>query len=91
MLRGLIAMPRRFMDDGRDPDLFDHFAMIAQRINVYTVRDDVSIIDHLKAWNIAGRSVTGGAARAQDRSAARPNGTSGWPTGRLSPSGDRSR
>ena len=28
MLRGLIAMPGRFMDDGRDPDLFDHFAMI---------------------------------------------------------------
>jgi acyl-[acyl-carrier-protein] desaturase len=67
MLRGLIAMPGRFMDDGRDPDLFDHFAIIAQRINVYTVRDDVSIIDHLvKAWNSAGRSVTGGAARAQD-------------------------
>jgi acyl-[acyl-carrier-protein] desaturase len=61
-------MPGRFMDDGRDPDLFDHFAIIiAQRINVYTVRDYVSIIDHLvKAWNIAGRSVTGGAARAQD-------------------------
>ena len=34
MLRGLIAMPGRFMDDGRDPDLFDHFAIVAQRTNV---------------------------------------------------------
>ena len=54
MLLGLIVMPG-FMDDGRDPDLFDHFAIIAQRINVCTVRDYVSIIDHLvKAWNKRG-------------------------------------
>ena len=67
MLRGLIAMPGRFMDDGKDPDLFDHFAIVAQRTNVYTVRDYASIIEHLvKAWDIAGRSVTGEAARAQD-------------------------
>jgi acyl-[acyl-carrier-protein] desaturase len=67
MLRGLIAMPGRFMDDGRDPDLFDHFAMVAQRANVYTVRDYASIIEHLvKTWNIAGRTVTGIAAQAQD-------------------------
>jgi len=32
-------MPGRFMDDGRDPDMVDHFAIIAERINVYTVRD----------------------------------------------------
>jgi len=67
MLRGLIAMPGRFMDDGRDPDLFDHFAVVAQRTNVYTVRDYASIIEHLvKTWNIAGRTVTGTAAQAQD-------------------------
>jgi acyl-[acyl-carrier-protein] desaturase len=67
MLRGLIAMPGRFMDDGRDADLFDHFAVIAQRLNVYTVRDYAAIIDHLvRVWNIAERSVAGGAARAQD-------------------------
>ena len=67
MLRGLIAMPGRFMDDGRDPDLFDHFAIVAQRTNVYTVRDYASIIEHLvKAWNIPGRAVTGEAALAQD-------------------------
>jgi acyl-[acyl-carrier-protein] desaturase len=67
ILRGLIAMPGRFMDDGRDPDLFDHFAIVAQRTNVYTVRDYTSIIEHLvKTWNIAGRTVTGQAAQAQD-------------------------
>ena len=67
MLRGLIAMPGRFMDDGRDPDLFDHFAIVAQRTDVYTVRDYASIIEHLvKIWNIAGRTVTGTAAQAQD-------------------------
>jgi acyl-[acyl-carrier-protein] desaturase len=67
MLRGLIAMPGRFMYDGRDPDLFDHFAIVAQRAGVYTARDYASIIEHLvTTWNIAGRAVTGPAARAQD-------------------------
>jgi acyl-[acyl-carrier-protein] desaturase len=67
MLRGLVAMPGRFMDDGRDPDLFDHFATVAQRIGVYTARDYASIIEHLvTTWNIAGRVVTGKAAQAQD-------------------------
>ena len=67
MLRGLIAMPGQFMDDGTDPDLFDHFAIVAQRTGVYTMRDYASIIEHLVAtWNIAGRAVTGAAARAQD-------------------------
>jgi acyl-[acyl-carrier-protein] desaturase len=67
MLGGTIAMPGRFMNDGRDPDLFDHFAIVAQRTNVYTVRDYASIIEHLvTAWDITGRSVAGEAARAQD-------------------------
>lgn len=67
MLRGLIAMPGRFMDDGRDPDLFDHFAAVAQRAAVYTVRDYASIIEYLvQTWNISGRSVTGRAAQAQE-------------------------
>lgn len=67
MLRGLIAMPGRFMDHGRGPGLFDRFAIVAQRAGVYTVRDYASIIEHLvKAWNIAGRAVTGEAAQAQD-------------------------
>jgi acyl-[acyl-carrier-protein] desaturase len=67
MLRGLIAMPGRHMADGRDPDLFDHFAIVAQRARVYTAHDYASIIEHLvKTWNIAGRQVAGKAAQAQD-------------------------
>jgi len=67
MLRGRIAMPGRFMDDGRDADLFDHFAIVAQRAGVYTVRDYASIIEHLvTTWRIASRSVTGEAGQAQE-------------------------
>ena len=60
-------MPGRNMHDGRDPDLFHHFSIIAQRLNVYTVHDYAEIIGHLvRFWDIAGRSVSGDAAKAQD-------------------------
>jgi len=68
MLDRQIAMPGRFMDDGREPGLFEHFATVAQRIGVYTAHDYAAIVDHLvTTWDIAGRSVSGDAARAQDR------------------------
>lgn len=67
MLRGIIAMPGRLMYDGKDPDLFDHFAIVAQRCGVYTVFDYASIIDHLvKTWDVAGQQVSGPAAKAQE-------------------------
>ena len=67
MLRRVIAMPGRLMFDGKDPDLFDHFSIVAQRSGVYTVLDYASIVRHLvQTWNVAGRSVSGKAARAQD-------------------------
>ena len=67
MLRSIIAMPGRLMHDGKDPDLFDHFAIIAQRVGVYTIHDYAAIIDHLvKTWDIPGRIVTGKAAQAQE-------------------------
>jgi acyl-[acyl-carrier-protein] desaturase len=67
MLRRLIAMPGSRMTDGRDPDLFDHYAAAAQRTGVYTSRDYASIIRHLNtAWGLEGRSFSGNAARAQD-------------------------
>jgi acyl-[acyl-carrier-protein] desaturase len=67
MLKTVIAMPGKLMYDGKDPDLFDHFAIIAQRVGVYTIHDYADIIDHLvKTWNIAGRSVSGKAAKAQE-------------------------
>ncbi len=67
MLRRTIAMPGRLMFDGKDPDLFDHFSIVAQRIGVYTVRDYASIVRHLvRVWGIADRQVSGRAARAQE-------------------------
>ena len=67
MLRRVIAMPGRLMNDGRDPNLFDHFAAVAQRLGVYTVDDYASIVEHLvKTCALATRSVSGKAARAQD-------------------------
>jgi acyl-[acyl-carrier-protein] desaturase len=67
MMRRMITMPGKYMDDGTDPDLFDHFAVVAQRMGVYTVHDYASIVGHLVGqWNIAGRAVTGKAARAQE-------------------------
>src|SRR5438105_2128653 len=67
MFRRVIAMPGRLMNDGKDPDLFDHFATVAQRIGVYTVEDYASIVEHLvKTWDVAHRAVSGKAARAQE-------------------------
>jgi acyl-[acyl-carrier-protein] desaturase len=67
MLRRLIAMPGSRMTDGRDPDLFDHYAAVTQRTGVYTALDYASIIRHLnEAWGLEGRSFAGKAAKAQD-------------------------
>jgi acyl-[acyl-carrier-protein] desaturase len=60
-------MPGRLMFDGKDPDLFDHFSIVAQRLGVYTVRDYADIVRHLvQIWAIARRPVSGKAARAQE-------------------------
>jgi acyl-[acyl-carrier-protein] desaturase len=67
LLRRVIAMPGRLMYDGKDPDLFDHFAAVAQRLGVYTVTDYAGIVEHLvRTWKVAERSASGKAARAQD-------------------------
>jgi acyl-[acyl-carrier-protein] desaturase len=67
MMRGIIAMPGKLMDDGKDPDLFEHFADVAQRRGVYTVQDYAQIIEHLVTrWKIADLSVSGTAAKAQN-------------------------
>jgi acyl-[acyl-carrier-protein] desaturase len=68
MMKHKIAMPARLMADGTGRDLFDQFALVAQRSGVYTVRDYAGIIDHLvDYWKIA---AIGGlkdeAAEAQD-------------------------
>ncbi len=67
MLKSNIAMPGSRMYDGKDPDLFDHFAAAAQRRGAYTVQTYSEIIGHLvETWGIAKLSVTGKAAKAQD-------------------------
>jgi acyl-[acyl-carrier-protein] desaturase len=67
MLRRVIAMPGKLMFDGKDPDLFEHFATVAQRLGVYTVHDYAGIVRHLvHAWDLAHRSLCGKAAKAQE-------------------------
>ncbi len=67
MMRRIIAMPGRLMNDGHDPDLFDHFATVAQRLDVYTVYDYAGIIRHLvSTWKVASRPLSGKAAKAQE-------------------------
>ena len=67
MMRRVIAMPGRLMFDGKDPDLFEHFASVAQRIGVYTARDYAQILQHLvNTWQISARVLSGAAAAAQE-------------------------
>ncbi len=67
VLKGIVAMPGRLMTDGKDANLYDHFAAVTQRLGVYTATDYTQIIGHLnEAWGIGKRSVTGKAAKAQD-------------------------
>jgi acyl-[acyl-carrier-protein] desaturase len=67
MMRKMIVMPGKNMFDGKDPDLFEHFSAVAQRMGVYTVDDYGQIISHLLTrWRVAGRALSGAAAQAQD-------------------------
>jgi acyl-[acyl-carrier-protein] desaturase len=67
LMRGVIAMPGRNMTDGHDPDLFEHFAEVAQRIEVYTIHDYTDILNHLiTEWDVRNLSLSGPAAEAQE-------------------------
>ncbi|MCA9417678.1 MAG: acyl-ACP desaturase [Candidatus Omnitrophica bacterium] len=53
MMRRTITMPAKTMLDDKDPNLFEHFEMVAQRAGVYTALDYADIIDHLiKRWKL---------------------------------------
>ena len=52
MMRRKISMPAHLMYDGHDHNLFDHFAMVASRIGVYTARDYGEIVE---LWWLNGR------------------------------------
>ncbi len=58
MMRRTISMPARLMLDNRDPNLFEHFELVAQKAGVYTAYDYADIIDHLiKRWKL--ETITG--------------------------------
>jgi len=68
MMKNTVTMPARQMADEGPADLYSQFAVVAQRIGVYTIRDYADIIDHLVGyWKISSLSgLTGDAAKAQD-------------------------
>ena len=67
LMRRLISMPGQRMSDGQDPDLFEHFAIVAQRLGVYTALDYAGILQHLlNTWQVSTLAVTGEAAAAQE-------------------------
>lgn len=67
MMKQKIAMPARLIGPDGSEDLFDRFAVVAQRIGVYTVGDYGSVIGHLvEYWKIASLKLSGEAAKAQE-------------------------
>jgi len=68
MMKTMVAMPARLMEDGQTPDLFEKFTTVAQQLKVYTTLDYAEIIDHLmERWKIAALDgLKGAAAKAQD-------------------------
>lgn len=68
MMKNTVTMPARQMADGETADLYSQFAVVAQRVGVYTIRDYADIIDHLVGyWKVTDLSgLTGDSAKAQD-------------------------
>ena len=70
LMKDKVVMPSRNMVDGtytEPPDLFQHFAGVADKIGVYTTHDYADIVRKLnKAFDVGNVSVNGDAAKAQD-------------------------
>jgi len=68
MMKLRVTMPANMMSDGKDKNLFEKFSNVAQRIEVYTVRDYASIIKNLvDGWNIPSlKGLSDVGAKAQD-------------------------
>ncbi|XP_009625922.1 stearoyl-[acyl-carrier-protein] 9-desaturase 6, chloroplastic-like [Nicotiana tomentosiformis] len=68
MMRRRITMPAHLMYDGCDPDLFEHFAAVAQRLGVYTSHDYADILEFLiDRWALEKlEGIKDEAKRAQD-------------------------
>ncbi len=68
MMRLKVTMPANMMSDGKDRNLFTKFSNVAQRMEVYTIRDYAGIIKNLvEGWNVpAIKGLSDVAAKAQD-------------------------
>jgi acyl-[acyl-carrier-protein] desaturase len=65
MMRERILMSAYYMFDGRDPDLFRHYAAVAQRHGVYTAADYADLVDFfVRRWGVG--DLTGDGRRAQE-------------------------
>ncbi|KAL0444022.1 UNVERIFIED_CONTAM: Stearoyl-[acyl-carrier-protein] 9-desaturase 6, chloroplastic [Sesamum latifolium] len=53
MMRKRITMPGHLMCDGQDPNLFQHFSLVAEQLGVYTIDDYMEILEFLVArWRL---------------------------------------
>lgn len=68
IMRKKITMPAHLMYDGQDPNLFEHFSAVAQRMGVYTADDYADILEFLIGqWGLDKlEGLTGEGRRAQD-------------------------
>jgi acyl-[acyl-carrier-protein] desaturase len=68
MMKLKVTMPANMMTDGKDKNLFTKFSNVAQRLEVYTVKDYADIIKNLvDGWNVpAIKGLSDAAAKAQD-------------------------
>ncbi|XP_042496101.1 stearoyl-[acyl-carrier-protein] 9-desaturase 6, chloroplastic-like [Macadamia integrifolia] len=68
MMQKKIAMPAYLMYDGQDPNLLDNFAVVAQRVCVYTAGDYADILDFMvERWKLEKlEGINRAANKAQD-------------------------
>ena len=69
MMRERILMPAHRMFDGRDPELFRHYAAVVQGLGVYTAADYAGLVEFfVERWGVAGlgHGLTGEGRRAQE-------------------------
>ncbi|XP_043688031.1 stearoyl-[acyl-carrier-protein] 9-desaturase 6, chloroplastic-like [Telopea speciosissima] len=53
MLGQNITMPVHLMYDGENPNLFNHFSIVAQKLGIYTIADCADILDFLiERWKL---------------------------------------
>ncbi|RLN38855.1 stearoyl-[acyl-carrier-protein] 9-desaturase 1, chloroplastic-like [Panicum miliaceum] len=69
MMRERILMPAHHMFDGRDAELFRHYAAVAHGLGVYTTADYAGLVEFfVERWGVAGLGygLTGEGRRAQE-------------------------